>query len=193
MLKLTILWPHPPSSLFIGLRFILANTEELHERIEALQERITQLECGLSSLHAQSPNAHEVHPLLTDELMNIKTPIGAEIVGSANPRSMQRSRDRERERDANSGGEHGDEEGFEPTGSGSGATNGNGAPNGSAPAMKQEEGEISESFGTLQLGEGSAHSQFFGIAAGAHYLLGVSSNVIVLVLILAPGTEICYS
>ncbi|KAF8314689.1 hypothetical protein DL93DRAFT_2058040, partial [Clavulina sp. PMI_390] len=106
-----------------GNRFILANTEELHDRIEALQERITQLELGLGSLHAQS-NAQEVHPLLTDDLLNIKTPIGAEIVGTANPRNIQRN---------------------------------------------QEEEEIADSFGTLKLGEGSAQSQFFGIAAGAHW------------------------
>lgn len=161
-------------------RFILANTEELHERIEALQERITQLELGLTSLHAQSSNAHEAHPLLTDELLNIKTPIGAEIVGNANPRSVQRTRDREREREregVNGPGDDGEDEGHEASGSGSGGINGTRGANGNGAVLKQEEGEISESFGTLQLGEGSAQSQFFGIAAGAHYLLGVSLNI----------------
>lgn len=39
---------------------------------------------------------------------------------------------------------------------------------------KKEENDVTDSFGTLQLGEGSSQSRFFGIAAGAHYLLGVS-------------------
>lgn len=126
-------------------RFILANTEELHERIEALQERITQLEGGLLTLHQQGPHAHETHPLLADELLNIKTPIGAEIVGTANPRTLHRNK-------------------TDPNHEGESSASVSGEP---------EEEEIVDSFGTLALEEGSGKSRFFGIAAGAHFLLGV--------------------
>lgn len=124
----------------------MANTEELHERIEALQERITQLEGGLLTLHhAHNGSNADTHPLLTDELLNIKTPIGAEIVGSANPRSVQR-------KDTSN-------------------------PDEGATAERhdhEEEGdEVVDSFGTLALGEGGGKAKFFGVAAGAHYLLGV--------------------
>ncbi|KAL6303466.1 hypothetical protein BKA93DRAFT_734813 [Sparassis latifolia] len=53
-----------------GSRFILANTEQLHEKIKAMSERIRNLEDALQSMHAQySP---EVHPLLRPELLLIK-------------------------------------------------------------------------------------------------------------------------
>lgn len=151
-------------------RFILANTEELHERIEALQERITSLELGLTALHAQTASGQsgDPHPLLTDDLLNIKTPIGAEIVGTANPRTVQREREREKVNMLLMD----DSEFMDdlPGEGGSGGASGSGSGGG----VKKEESEITDSFGTLQLGEGSAQSRFFGIAAGAHYLLGVS-------------------
>jgi hypothetical protein len=99
----------------------------------------------LFALHCQSPQAREAHPLLTDELLNIKTPIGAEIIGSANPRTLHRNKT-----GSNQDGEFNAAIGREP-----------------------EEEEIADSFGTLALSEGSGTSSFFGIAAGAHFLLGV--------------------
>ena len=127
-------------------RFILANTEELHERIEELQERITQLEVGLQSLYRQtcSGESNEPHPLLTDDLLNIKTPMGAEIVGSANPRLRRHT--------------------HSPETSIAGAGIGEGDPG----------DELTDSFGTLALGDDSTKSVFFGAAAGAQFLLGVS-------------------
>lgn len=59
-------------------RFILANTEELHEKISDLQARIGDLEEALTVAHAKSSTTP--HPLLRDELLAIKTPLGAELV-----------------------------------------------------------------------------------------------------------------
>ncbi|CAL1713138.1 unnamed protein product [Somion occarium] len=53
-----------------GSRFILANTEQLHEKIKCMSERIRQLEEALQALQSQlSPNKH---PLLQQELLSIK-------------------------------------------------------------------------------------------------------------------------
>ncbi|KAJ7677462.1 hypothetical protein B0H17DRAFT_1079230 [Mycena rosella] len=49
-----------------GSRFILANTEQLHERISLLSDRVRQLEDGLESVQAE-------HPLLAPDLRRIKT------------------------------------------------------------------------------------------------------------------------
>ncbi|KAJ7625379.1 hypothetical protein DFH06DRAFT_1229364 [Mycena polygramma] len=49
-----------------GSRFILANTEQLHEKITQLSDRVRQLEDGLESFSAE-------HPLLDPELRRIKT------------------------------------------------------------------------------------------------------------------------
>ncbi|KAJ6525276.1 hypothetical protein DFH09DRAFT_1188758 [Mycena vulgaris] len=49
-----------------GSRFILANTEQLHEKITQLSDRVRQLEDGLESVQAE-------HPLLTPDLRRIKT------------------------------------------------------------------------------------------------------------------------
>ncbi|KAI0071702.1 hypothetical protein K474DRAFT_1652176 [Panus rudis PR-1116 ss-1] len=53
-----------------GSRFILANTEQLHDKIKAMSERIRQLEEALQSL--QSRLSKEEHPLLRQELLSIK-------------------------------------------------------------------------------------------------------------------------
>jgi hypothetical protein len=69
--------------------------------------------------------------------------MGTEIVGTANPRNLHRK---------------------------DGASNDDGGGREQSP----EEGEdVADSFGTLRLGEGSGESRFFGIAAGAQFLLGV--------------------
>lgn len=96
-----------------------------------------------------------VHPLLTDELLNIKTPIGAEIVGTANPRRKDtHEHDGVPGSAGGLGGEHGDD--------------------GHGDAGEHSD-EITESFGTLAIGEGnSGKSRFFGLAAGASFILAVS-------------------
>ncbi|KAJ7505125.1 hypothetical protein B0H11DRAFT_1976949 [Mycena galericulata] len=49
-----------------GSRFILANTEQLHEKITQLSDRVRQLEDGLESVQTE-------HPLLAPDLRRIKT------------------------------------------------------------------------------------------------------------------------
>lgn len=57
-------------------RFVLANTEALHEKINALANRVRQLEDGLAEAH--SHNSHAPHPLLSEELLKIKRPLERE-------------------------------------------------------------------------------------------------------------------
>lgn len=52
-------------------RFILANTEQLHEKITTLSDRVRQLEGALESLQATCSN--QSHPLLSPELLRVKT------------------------------------------------------------------------------------------------------------------------
>lgn len=52
------------------ISFILANTEQLHDRILQLSERVRQLEGGLKTL--QSSVSSDSHPLLSSELLRIK-------------------------------------------------------------------------------------------------------------------------
>jgi hypothetical protein len=53
-----------------GSRFILANTEQLHDKILQLSDRVRQLEDGLRDL--QNTVSSEIHPLLTPELLQIR-------------------------------------------------------------------------------------------------------------------------
>ncbi|KAG6810864.1 hypothetical protein H0H92_010020 [Tricholoma furcatifolium] len=57
-------------------RFVLASTQELHEKISELSTRVRQLEDGLRSAHSHLSS--EIHPLLTDELLRIKMPLQRE-------------------------------------------------------------------------------------------------------------------
>lgn len=52
------------------LRFILADTEQLHRKISEMSERIRQLEDAIAIFQAGVSN--ERHPLLRDELLTIK-------------------------------------------------------------------------------------------------------------------------
>ncbi|KAH0586545.1 hypothetical protein H2248_007770 [Termitomyces sp. 'cryptogamus'] len=54
-----------------GSRFILANTEQLHEKIALLSDRVRQLEDALQTL--QATHSPRPHPLLAPELLQIKT------------------------------------------------------------------------------------------------------------------------
>ncbi|KAF8628808.1 hypothetical protein AX15_003703 [Amanita polypyramis BW_CC] len=54
-----------------GSRFILANTEQLHDKIFQLSDRVRQLEDALETLQGSSSN--QPHPLLVAELRSIKT------------------------------------------------------------------------------------------------------------------------
>ncbi|TFK25635.1 hypothetical protein FA15DRAFT_668330 [Coprinopsis marcescibilis] len=59
-----------------GNRFVLANTETLHEKINILANRVRHLEDALSQSH--SLNSNETHPLLVEELLQIKRPLERE-------------------------------------------------------------------------------------------------------------------
>ncbi|KAH9989851.1 fungal-specific transcription factor domain-containing protein [Russula vinacea] len=59
-----------------GNRFILANTEVLHDKIGILSNRVRQLEDSLAE--AYSMYNSERHPLLSDELLQIKRPLERE-------------------------------------------------------------------------------------------------------------------
>ncbi|RDB15770.1 putative transcriptional regulatory protein C1F7.11c [Hypsizygus marmoreus] len=59
-----------------GNRFVLANTEALHEKINQLSNRVRQLEDALAQSH--SMNSSYTHPLLTEELLQIKRPLERE-------------------------------------------------------------------------------------------------------------------
>lgn len=54
-------------------RFVLANTDKLHSKLLDMSKRIRQLEDALHIAHTSiSPNSYP-HPLLTDEMLSIKT------------------------------------------------------------------------------------------------------------------------
>jgi hypothetical protein len=55
-----------------GSRFVLSGSEELHERIDVLTERIRELEIGLGSLHSET-NPSVPHPLLEESKMKLKS------------------------------------------------------------------------------------------------------------------------
>ncbi|KAF8065271.1 fungal-specific transcription factor domain-containing protein [Lyophyllum atratum] len=56
-----------------GTRFVLADTEKLHQKIAAMSDRIRQLEDALAIL--QSTQTRDLHPLLHRELLKIKSSI----------------------------------------------------------------------------------------------------------------------
>ncbi|KAF9522689.1 fungal-specific transcription factor domain-containing protein [Crepidotus variabilis] len=68
----------PEASLTTGKgnRFVLANTQELHEKISVLANRVRQLEDGLAQSH--SLNSSTPHPLLSEDLLQIKRPLERE-------------------------------------------------------------------------------------------------------------------
>lgn len=61
---------------------MLASTQDLHEKILELSNRVRELEDGLRVSHAQNSTAS--HPLLAEDLLRIKAPIQREglIVGA---------------------------------------------------------------------------------------------------------------
>ncbi len=64
----------------IKCRFVLANTEALHDKIGQLSTRVRQLEDALAESHAL--NSPQPHALLTEELLQIKRPLERERLDS---------------------------------------------------------------------------------------------------------------
>ncbi|KAF9046757.1 hypothetical protein BJ165DRAFT_1314777, partial [Panaeolus papilionaceus] len=60
-----------------GTRFILANTEQLHSKIQEMSERIRSLEDALQSIHKEhAHDPEQAHPLMQPELLTIKSTMG---------------------------------------------------------------------------------------------------------------------
>ena len=57
-------------------RFVLASTQDLHEKINQLANRVRELEDALRTSHAL--HSLESHPLLSEDLLRIKAPIQRE-------------------------------------------------------------------------------------------------------------------
>ncbi|CAE7233173.1 unnamed protein product [Rhizoctonia solani] len=75
-----------------GNRFVLANTEELHEKIIQLQDRISSLENALATL--QAAHSSQPHPLLREDLLELKAPLGTELAPSQVKRRRTEVQDR---------------------------------------------------------------------------------------------------
>ena len=65
---------------------MLASTQDLHEKIAELSNRVRELEDGLRSSHAM--HSADTHPLLSEDLLRIKAPLQREnlsIATNGNP------------------------------------------------------------------------------------------------------------
>ncbi|THH15615.1 hypothetical protein EW146_g4890 [Bondarzewia mesenterica] len=60
-----------------GNRFVLASTQELHEKITELCTRVRELEDALRVSHKQTSS--ETHPLLSDDLLRVKAPLQRDV------------------------------------------------------------------------------------------------------------------
>lgn len=60
-----------------GTRFILANTEQLHGKIQEMSDRIRGLEDALQTLHGEhASDPEQSHPLMQPNLLTIKSTMG---------------------------------------------------------------------------------------------------------------------
>lgn len=69
-----------------GNRFVLASTQELHEKIAELAVRVRELEDALRSSHSRL--SVEQHALLTEELLKIKAPLQRELPSNRDPNAV---------------------------------------------------------------------------------------------------------
>lgn len=75
---------HPSSSR--ASRFVLASTQDLHEKISELSNRVRELEDGLRASH--NMHSTDTHPLLSEDLLRIKAPIqreGLSMIANGSP------------------------------------------------------------------------------------------------------------
>ena len=57
-----------------GTRFILANTEQLHSKIQEMSDRIRNLEDALQAIHSEhASHPDQPHPLMQPALLRIKS------------------------------------------------------------------------------------------------------------------------
>lgn len=76
---------HRPRAIPFPLRnrrFVLASTQELHEKISVLCNRVRELEDALR--HSHSLVSPDRHPLLAEDLLQIKAPLQREPPGHRN-------------------------------------------------------------------------------------------------------------
>lgn len=59
------------------IRFVLASTQELHEKITELCTRVRELEDALRASHNQT--ASDTHPLLSEDLLRVKAPLQRDV------------------------------------------------------------------------------------------------------------------
>ena len=60
-----------------GTRFILANTEQLHSKIQEMSDRIRNLEDALQAIHSEhASHPDQPHPLMQPALLGIKSTMG---------------------------------------------------------------------------------------------------------------------
>lgn len=64
---------------------MLASTQDLHQKIEELSNRVRELEDGLRQSHGM--HSQETHPLLSEDLLRIKAPLQRENLSVANGNS----------------------------------------------------------------------------------------------------------
>ncbi|KIM44896.1 hypothetical protein M413DRAFT_442869 [Hebeloma cylindrosporum] len=76
----------PCSSCVKKRLFVLASTQELHEKISELATRVRELEDALRASHNHLST--EPHPLLSEELLRIKAPLQRDVNGSKSATSV---------------------------------------------------------------------------------------------------------
>ncbi|KAK1228600.1 hypothetical protein PQX77_008350 [Marasmius sp. AFHP31] len=135
-----------------GNRLVLANTEELHDRIEGLCGRIRELEAALRVLQMQVSD--EPHPLLTPDLLQLKAP-----QTNGNNKAQQKTLP------ATSS---------ETQSSSSGASSSASPPEQQSQEMDEDE-LLVDAFGTLSIGA-NGESTFLGKTARSEFLIRALSK-----------------
>ncbi|TDL15896.1 hypothetical protein BD410DRAFT_795947 [Rickenella mellea] len=69
--------PNGVLSAGVGARFVLADTEQLHDQLHAMSTRIRELEDALAHSHALTPLSSSRHPLLASDLLSVKWGVSA--------------------------------------------------------------------------------------------------------------------
>lgn len=151
---------------------ILANTTELHTRIEVLCQRVRELEIALKIMHDnyQGSGAGE-HPLLREEMLAIKKNVGSmgEIRGGgvSGPESAGRGGGSEEGDTGSRAASQGDTASPNPA-SGSGST-----AKGERAKVRLDESpddSLVDAFGTLMIAA-NGETTFLGKTARAEYLI----------------------
>ncbi|KAF9259356.1 hypothetical protein L218DRAFT_908477 [Marasmius fiardii PR-910] len=134
-----------------GNRLVLANTEELHDRIDILCSRIRELESALRVLQMQCFD--EPHPLLTPDLLQLKAPQST-LPAKASPSATTGTSDSRMS-------------------SSTSASAGSSPPE--EPQDMDEDERLVDAFGTLSIGA-NGESTFLGKTARSEFLIRALSK-----------------